>query len=227
MKRILGSMWLLLVIANVGFAQSPFQNLDFETFVPLSPSEPFFGTLPGWGRSSFITHAGLNSRNYLTNDFALAGDISIILETGYVTDPNNGELLDPLMPEAPGISQTGVVPDNSRSIRLLADTDPVRDFNTIWAVTLGGSQIALMEISPGEFGGDFSPSLAGTTQTLSIRMIPPDGDEPVFNLATFDNISFSAQAVSSVPEPSSTLVLIAGLLGLASQRRKKPLLSQR
>jgi len=247
MNRFLFSLCLLLTTTSIGLAQTPFQNLDFEGFtlnpsLPVFPNPPPTAQLTGWGISNigFASNLGLGPEVFLdtnapiigaANGSPLAGITSIVLGTGFET-LSDGTLVSPTTPEDIGISQTGFVPATSRSIQILASQAPIQQFVdlanpngiplTLWTLSLGGNDIQLTETSPGQWAGNIVPSLAGTSQELAIDInsnfvsLEAGGFQ---QQVSFDNISFSSQVVG-VPEPSSTLVLVTGLLGLVSRRRR-------
>jgi hypothetical protein len=108
------------------------------------------------------------------------------------------------------ISQTGLVPSGTMSLRL----DAYAFYN--FEVTLGGQTINMIPLQTFSnytlYAGDIS-SFAGNVETLSL-IAPPTG-EP--NGVEFDNIQFSP---SAVPEPSSFVLFAVGGLFLAWRHRK-------
>ncbi len=176
MNSIIASLYVLLGIASFSFAQAPFQNLDFETVIgDRLPGEEFpsEGEFPGWGYFSPVEHTGYGPQKILrinSND-AIAGRYSITMFAGLAFDYYNGLLAEPLTVSPASISQTGVVPSDSRSISIQASSPP-----GIWSLSLGGTEIELAQISSERWAGNFPRSLAGTSPTLSIVMHPELGD---------------------------------------------------
>jgi len=244
MKRFFVSLCLLLTTASFSSAQTAFQNLDFESFfllptLPIFPNPPPVAELPGWDITiGFISNDSLAPDRFLNttapvNGLPLAGSTSVVLGPG-VDSPT-------FIPQNIGISQTGFVPTTSRSIQLLSSAPPIQEvldfgagnpagtptgvFETLWSLSLGGDDILLTEISPGQWAGEIDPNLAGSVELLAIDINSSfaDFESPQFQqLVSFDNISFSSEAVG-VPEPNSTLLVVTGLFVFVS-RRRRPLL---
>lgn len=222
MKRtftIFKATCLLCVLCQTSFAQSAFQNLNFElanvpTLPPgrleglVSTSDGMLGwaTFVGTNQATSILH----NQEYLdtasvsilgpgfTNGPIFQGQYTAALEAG--PDPNSGTVFDRV---SATIAQTGMVPNGSRSIRITTDT-----FTTGLQILLAGS---LVPVSDFEFGngykivaGDIS-SFAGSNAELQITALPVPFFNG-FNGIHLDNIVFSPQ-----PVPESSTFLLIGI----------------
>ena len=195
----------VLRVASQGFA-----NLDFERARVLV-NDPAFGALdwnvaaPGWGHSSGsdtsivyyrAPHVGVSQYYLLVDSLSfsgslLAGRYSLAFAGGHLSS------VDPDSPWVQAyISQTGVIPGDAQSIRLLA-TGP-------FGVFVGGTPIAMQSLGGNAYAGDIS-AFAGSSAEFRIVNTSPTVQVPV----VADDITFSPVAV---PEPS-TVVLIGAALG--------------
>ena len=209
-----------------------FINLDFEQ-ASIQPvyDDGFFATLewdlaaPGWGHSevpdaAYVsyrnTHLGTGQRYLLVDSQspspqtglgALEGTYSFYLAGGGVTPPGGGET------EYVNayLTQTGTVPSDARSIRLLAQG--------VCRVFLNGSEVSLISLGGDSYGGDVS-AFAGSAAELKIMDASRPIAEEIFVGVTVDGIEFSPIAV---PEPSAmALSCLAGLvLGTVAFRRTR------
>jgi len=192
---------LSCLIPQQTFAQNEFVNLDFETFIP-GEFGPDFGTLPGWGSGSLIPHAGLAPLDVLSENREVdpvTGVYSYVLASGLQTDGGGNPLSNALV--GIGISQTGLVPVGSVSLRLYASLIS----QETWSVTLGGEELLITEIGPNEYGANYPADFAGTVRRLSIRT---EGDFTIDDFyqggysppsLLIDNITFSSQPVEFPP----------------------------
>jgi len=192
---------LSCLIPQHSFAQNEFVNLDFETFIP-GAFDPYFGTLPGWGSAGLIGHVGLAPDQVLLRNNPqnpITGVYSYSLISGLETDgggnPTGGT-------RGTGISQTGLVPVGSVSLRLHAFSRSQEN----WSATLGGEELLFTEIAPNEYGANYPANFAGTVRRLSIRTVddfPFDLDDVYLDFSPprlgLDNITFSSQPVEFPP----------------------------
>ena len=186
---------LSCLIPQHSFAQNEFVNLDFETFIP-GEFGPDFGTLPGWGGGSLIPHAGLAPLDFLFENREVdpvTGVYSYLLASGFRIDDSGNPLSNALF--GASISQTGLVPAGSVSLRLYASESPEN-----WGVSLSTQELLFTEVGPNEYGANFPANFAGTTRRLGIGT---NGgfynSDDLFSFShitiAFDNITFSSQPV--------------------------------
>lgn len=210
------------ILAGVALCASgqAFVNLNFEN-ATVVPTEPIYGFLnwnlaaPGWnhsagGDTSIVyygnEHLGL-SQYYLLMDATspgyapgtqLAGTYSLAFASGLQSAG------DPASPWVNAyISQTGMVPAGTLSLRMLA-TGPFQ-------VLVGGTSIAMYSLGGNSYGGDisgFSGSIAEVRIVNTATM--------VHTPTVADNIAFSPVAV---PEPSSIALMALGV-ALVIQRTR-------
>ena len=211
-------MLIFLAFAQATFAQGSFQNLDFEAAVRTPVSPGFISAadaLPYWTvrlddtASTFVwdspgldaTMVVLISGNTL-NYPPIQGSYSV--EIG-------ANSFDPAYTTA-SISQTGLIPEGTSSIQLLARNFYVSGSVSSLFATLNGSPVALIPVSTSggvtTVVGDIS-AFAGSSAELAFK---------VSNSAfVLDSISFSSQAV---PEPSALSLIGLGLFGLGWHWRR-------
>ena len=220
---------LALLSPQTLFGQiNEFRNLDFEESL-FDLNDPSSGSsdaevLPGWSFSgsyntSFVgPHISGLPQRYLGG---VAGDYSVILEAGCSDEVCATGV------EGVTIFQSGLVPGDTRSIRLWASDGP-NPFEGVnaWNLSLGGFDLNLIEIGNGEWGADIPQSIAGQVRQLGIS-VDSDYEGPNFSFGfgfypsvEFDDIRFSPAAIS-VPEPSAgfLLALSAVSVGLRRSRR--------
>jgi hypothetical protein len=189
-------------------AQS-FQDLDFEqAVITPDPSSPYYpygvfasDAIPGWTAVGFISPTDILYNDFSTGATSVSlfspgmdGSFSISLYGG-VEGPAGGA----------SISQTGLVPAGSASIRFIAKGSPI--FAGPLLVSLSGQNIPITAISTGPnfttYAGDVS-AFAGQAELLAFTT--PQG---INNAWSLDDIQFS---VSPVPEPGTlTLFVVCGL----------------
>lgn len=216
----------VVTFSGASVLAAPFANLNFEDAV--IPGDP----LPSWsvnnlgpiynlacvGSSCVSVH---DSGSILADpDIPLEGAYSVFLQGG--TSGDSGAL--PLIEAS--ITQSGDVPANAKSIRLLStvdqNPDPITSYQNI-QVSLDGSLVPLVLLNQtGDvvtLGGNIG-SFAGATAELEIATITPQQNGPEL-WAWVDAVSFSDVAV---PEPaSSTAALLACfLLVVGSLRKRRP-----
>ncbi len=203
-----------LCIGAAACGQSTFQNLDFEQAVvqPL-PSDNILLewslAVPGWSSAtSFVYyregHLGVGPLYLLMDPTSpvwapgtqLAGQYSLAFTSGYAGNNPSGPWVNV------GIAQSGVVPNSSRSIRLLAHgtfaaTGPFQVF-------LGAVEIPMFSLGGNSYGGDIS-GFAG--DFVNLRIVNSAGVGHLGEGVVVDNILFSPEVI---PEPSTL-----GLLGLS------------
>jgi PEP-CTERM motif len=216
-KVLLASGFWIAAAISPAHAQS-FANLNFESATVVS-NNPAFGfldwslALPSWSHSAgpdtgavyySSTHVGLTPWFLLVSansrpDSLLQGNFSVSFANGFGNSNGTGPLLGSYL------SQTGLVPANTQSIRLQAK-GPV-------AVSLGGINIPLVPLGGNEFGANVS-SFAGSITELKLLNASTTSQDPV----VFDNIRFSNVAV--VPEPAGAWLMGAGLLAVMWRRRR-------
>ena len=244
-----GSRWtaltaacLVTLIAADAVRGQAFQNLDFESsIVEPNPSGLNVRAL-GWNfsgedrgptadRLRLGLHIGTVPLQRMATDLAsgprpgpppIQGHFSVIM--GPQTFPEPTALF-------PWMEQTGQIPSNARSIRLMGDQDPLIMDNgpspVGWHLTLGGTEIPLIKLPNGILSGDVS-SLAGTLNTLRIAIDPMyyrdvgGGAKLRVPHFFFDAIRFSPLHYTVVPEPvSSVLALIClAAYGMRSRQRR-------
>jgi hypothetical protein len=218
MKSLVTTALLAALWAQPAQAQS-FQNLNFES-ATVSLNNPVFGFLdwslaaPGWNHSAGddtstvyyrLTHAAPTQWYLLVDSVSrpenlLAGRYSMSFVSGF-------NQANPSLPSTAWVnayvSQTGLVPANTRSINLLA-TGPIELY-------AGGNRVPLVSMGGNLFAGDIS-SFAGATTELKFL----NSSRTLGEAVVLDNIQFSTVAL--VPEPSMWMLLGAGSLYLLLRR---------
>jgi hypothetical protein len=210
----LASLVATLAVSAAAHGQV-FTNLDFEA-ASTAGSTPPFGFLPwssaapGWTGSSKdpifygITHVGTPQWFLLVDSAtqpggALSGNYSIRFASGYESS----------LPGAPWVnaflSQSGIVPANAQSLRLLA-SGPLE-------IRVNGNVTPLVPFGDQSFAVDIS-AYAGSL--AEIRFINPSMQ--FFHSVTIDSISFSAAAV---PELSPLMLWCLGLSAVFSICRQR------
>jgi hypothetical protein len=216
-NRVQGLLWCTALVGGCvhGSAQS-FRNLDFEAAgsqtipanaVWLSWSLAATGWQHAPGADTFFVYHNPPATN-LTQAYSLvdssssqwkplAGNFSLALSSGYYS------LAQPNANWVPAeVSQSGVVPNDAVSFRLLAEGD--------FQVYINSTRIEMSNLGGNLFGGDVT-SFAGQLVNLEIVSASTRLHDPVL----IDNLSFSTQAV---PEPSILAVLGLGLAAMFAGR---------
>ena len=217
-KAILSIFLIGLNYDQVVLGQGFFQNLDFESanvsgYAPRSPV-PISAALPGWSVTSpgyvYVTYDGASLGGAAVSvcdaNFYAYGSASPVL------DGNFSAFLFGGRDSSTTISQTGLVPSNSRSLEMLVGSGWP---NLYFSVSLGGQAIQMIPMESFSdcklYCGDIS-SLAGEVETLSLTAlaIPPLPNITPPSWFQVDDIMFSPQPV---PEPTATnWALFFGLL---------------
>ena len=200
-----------------------FVNLDFES-ATVQVNHPIYGFLdwrlavPGWSHSDGQdtqvvyygeTHLGITQCFLLVDSLspvwspgAMEGEYSLFLMSGAYSYYGGGWA-------NAFITQTGLIPADTRSVRLLA--------TGIFRLYLNNNEIPMVSLGGSAYGGDVS-AYAGAVAELKIlnaaRPIPTEVSVPVFA----DAIQFSTIAI---PEPSSLALLGAGGSALWAARRRR------
>jgi hypothetical protein len=220
LKIQLFAVALLTTLSIETVGQGTFQNLDFENGAFVSaptPGNPFavewVPAMPGWtgflgtNQQSVISHNALSLS--LANitiqgpDYPSAnlfhGQYYVVLQGGL--DPNTGQGL-----VGSAIAQTGTIPSNAQSIRLLSNNP----FSLGFSLLFGGNPIPLFNVGTAGngrpiWGGDIL-SFAGQTGELRFQ-----------GAGYLDYIQFSNQPI---PEPSALPLFGLGMLIFSSRLRR-------
>ncbi len=128
----------------------------------------------------------------------------------------------------PWMEQTGRVPADAQSIRLAGQLDPLNlgaPSRRGWHLTLGGTEIPLIELPGGVLSGDVT-ALAGMTVPLRItidqsyyRDLGFGGKQRTNFL--FDAIRFSPLQFTEVAEPAGGVMMMLGLTAHALSSRRR------
>jgi len=209
---------LALAVPACAFAQSPFQNLDFEeaTFIPSPPSPPhtvsLAAALPGWtgylGTNS-VQWAYHNTKSLSGAGISIYGP-ELFLHGQYSVQLKYGS--DPFgLREAvdAAIAQSGTIPGNARSIRFYTTGPYLSGVRVFFAGTL----IPIFNLGSAPdtsypsyiWGGDIT-AFANRSGELRFR-----------GSAYLDNIQFSDEPI---PEPGALAVAGLGAVLLALSRHK-------
>jgi hypothetical protein len=203
---------IVLLVAEHGYSQGTFVNLNFENPIPpLNPdadfSVPIANALPGW-----VGYIGTNQTDRVVYNTISLGEAAISLQSATSShQPIEGNYsvilqgqFNPLnLPSltSAGIAQTGQIPVGSQSLRFYSGSEYVQ-------ATFAGQNIPLVQLDiTGSYltlGGDIS-GIAGQTGELKFTL--PSGAFS-YNIPYVDNIQFSNQLI---PEPS-----VFGLFGLGA-----------
>ena len=219
--KVYGLSFLCLLATTSLVSAQAFVNLDFEdaVIVPGGPKNMFVNAeqaLPGWTvrtGSHVIDYTGYNGATPITvfSEPLLMGP-EVIGSGGPPWLPIiQGEYTFYMVTYLPyedyngvSISQTGLVPADALSIRLLALTS---DLNAPYSVSLGGLEIPMTAVSTSgditELAGDISV-FAGSIGELTITCSLIEDEYHQFG---FDAITFSPEVV---PEPATMLLLAFG-----------------
>jgi hypothetical protein len=216
---------LFLIVVSYGqptHAQGAFQNLDFESakvagYTPGGGGISVSAAFPGWS----VTSPGYTPVFYdgesvggaaisiwdsnITTVYPYPGSRFTVLDDNFSAILFGGEF-------GPAtLSQTGLVPTDSRSLQMLVGTG---FYDVYFSVSLGGHTIQMIPLASFSnctlYGGDIS-SLAGQLETLSLTALTPPS--PIIPPSYFevDDIEFSPE---SVPEPTATGLFALGLFFL-------------
>ena len=200
---------LLAGVLPSGIA-AEFQNLDFEqAMVPPTPDGAFGGPVdpalafPGWTMGT----DGTAIHNVTIYNTLTLGSVAQVLVgpnfpngIGYTALEGSYSALLQFGPSpvfgTPALSQTGLVPADARFITFLAPT-----IHNDARVTLDGIVILLFPLGDGRLAADVS-AFAGREANLMFSTTSYNG-----NWLYFDDIRFSP-----VPEPSTTVLLVIGVV---------------
>jgi hypothetical protein len=220
---ILGLIGFALCAGGQGFLNSNFENAIVQIHDPTYGFLDWNLAVPGWthsnGSDTSIVyyrseHLGV-SQYYLLMDSTspfyapgtqLAGNYSLAFASGYTNSSGMPGASDNPWVNA-FIAQTGLVPTNAQSLRMLA-TGPFR-------VLVGGVEVPMVSLGGNAYGGNMS-GFAGTLAELRIMNISPVGN--VHNPTIVDNILFSS---SPVPEPTFLSLVAVGVVSLYLTRRRR------
>lgn len=229
MRRwIVCSIALFLICTSGLWAQSAFQNLDFESAnVAPIPAGQYGGLVPITNAIPFWTgYLGTNQwtqvlQNNLTLGQAsiglygpvspagviLQGQYTVVLQAGF--NPFDG--LQSFV--GASLAQVGLVPANANSILL-----DVVTWGTNFTLSFAGQGISLSPVGSGPnytvYGGNIAP-FSGQAGELKLTILPTVDDPE--NSAFVDAISFSTQPI---PEPSALSLLLAGITALILWHRR-------
>ena len=214
------TIWFVPILFAISArGQGTFQNLDFEAaqLIP-APGGPsgavrFDAAFPGWTGYIGNQQATTTIPNGLPISFTydpfivlntdsmrtiFQGHYMVTISGGYGYNPSPTPSWTPA-----SIAQTGTIPGDAKSIRLLTNQPDVPGAG-IGLVFLDGLAVPLYHLGSranGEvWGGDIS-SFAG--QTRELRLFG--------GWTEFDDITFSS---SAIPEPSSAGLVLVGMAGL-------------
>jgi len=225
--------WCIGLVLIMGPLAHAFENLDFESAMPVITGDPDFDifqltadVLPYWsplgtafGPTVFTDvyfnggHLGLDPPIFNVFDDSAVG--------GFSPDPIEGDysLQIYTLGDAPELYQTGLVPSFSKSIRFTGDIiDVSANFGLTEAgsfdLYLGGTKLSLQELGPNgnykEYGANIPSSLANTVSELRFTM------GSLLDVR-IDDIRFSPLAV---PEPSTFLLCSCGAAAVVGRRRR-------
>ncbi|MHB1034539.1 MAG: PEP-CTERM sorting domain-containing protein [Pirellulales bacterium] len=198
----------------------PFRNLDFEASEVFQTSPSAIAPWTAHIGSEYdpggvpLNTIALDSANLTLIDASnrgwqqIEGRYSLLLQGGWwETSMTEWGYRDA------SISQTGDVPADAQSIRMLVRVWP----GSLWTVSLDGNNVPMFPLKgfggdTWEYGGDVR-SYAGLTSRLVLST-----SANWENSTLFDAIAFSAEPV---PEPSSIVLAAVGLAGLLACRRKR------
>jgi len=234
---------LLLAACNPSnVSAQAFVNLDFETVVLASdPMPPAFGSVisvPGWTFSEhnppqFEPNLSSQPQQFLiTDNFGLPpsyigapfeGHYSVGFVEGYYAPDNT--------PIGPSVSQTGLIPAGTKSVRFAGGGGYLGGNESLWIVSINGTPVPITRFADGTIFGTYPnytgilsadiSAFAGTTATLKFALDPthniPIG--PLETSGVLDAIRFSPLEYTEVPEPTS---IILALLSLALFALKSP-----
>ncbi|MHB1033501.1 MAG: PEP-CTERM sorting domain-containing protein [Pirellulales bacterium] len=220
MRQVLRVSMVAFVCVSLGTARAyaaPFRNLDFEASEvrEWQPSliTPWMADLTPDYRPEGVplNEVALDSVNISLIDSTSRGMKPI--EGGYSLMLQGGlsNFLGAIVYRDASISQTGDVPANAQSLRVLVH----RTLGSFWQVSLDGSDIPMFPLKEigqdvWEYGGDIR-SFAGSTSQLVLGT-----REHWENTTLFDAITFSPEPV---PEPASIILAILGFAGLVALGR--------
>jgi hypothetical protein len=226
-----------LITADAARGQA-FQNLDFESSI-IEPNPSGLNVrAPGW---NFSGEDQGPTADRLRHGIHI-GDVPLQrIATDLVASPRPGPppiqghfsiYMGPApyrdwAPLFPWMEQTGQIPSDARSIRLLGKLDPFGLRQTDpsragWHLTLGGTEIPLVELPGGLVSGDVT-AFAGTTATLRIAMDDTYMHELIGRTNfMFDALRFSPLHYTVVPEPGSSVAALIGMsaYGMRSRHRR-------
>jgi hypothetical protein len=213
-------LWAFILATLNASAQGTFQNLNFEAAnipngTPARSFVPVASALPGWN-AYFTSGTGVKTFDtQVAYDGISLGGVAIS-----VNDTNAGLGFVPFQGKysaflfggqnlSASISQTGLVPSNTKSLQL-----EIYSSGTPFIVLLGGQAINMIPLGtvslptfPNSFTlyrGDIS-SFAGQVAELSFTQPPPPGTPP--SSLFLDSIVFSP---SPVPEPDTHAIFLCG-----------------
>ncbi len=197
--------------------QGTFRNLDFElaNLPILAPGQYMIvsdaDALPGW-----TAYLGTDLQTTILYNAQTLGDASVsILGPNYQAGPTlQGDFMAFLAAgrghSITSLRQTGVVPNDAQSLRVVIASDPTENFE----FSLNGVALSMVPLAVGPsatlYGADVS-TFAGQSSLLNISAyLSPSA--PTFFGFRLDDIRFSNQPI---PEPSvfGLLALSAFLLG--------------
>jgi hypothetical protein len=222
---VVSGMILLSVSAR---AQTPFQNLDFESAqVPdvLDFSHifaPFSQALPGWVGyfgTNPVSQAVVNTVSLGTYNISILGHNTspgLTLLDGNWSAVIQAGSVPPAPPLSATLAQTGFIPAGTLSLQMRVGEIGQTDINDM-VVTLGGQAITMRHLPSGFYAGDIS-QFAGQTAELRITVLPaPLQSNSSLEL---DDIVFSPQPV---PEPTTiTALALMALIARMGHERMRP-----
>lgn len=217
MKHLLRILVLAASVATSADGQA-FTNLDFEAAI-VAPANPPFGFLdwnlaaPGWSHSSGAdsgivyyggTHLGLTQWFLLTDSATqpggvLSGTYSMRFASGHESNSESAPWVNAYL------SQTGVIPNDAKSLTLLA--------NGPLGLSINGTSIPLVSLGGPSFAADVS-SYSGSAVEIRFTNVSLQ----IFDAVSIDNIGFST---SPVPEPATWILFCMGAVVAPVCRRAR------
>ena len=226
----------IILLSISARAQTPFQNLDFESaqvpdvYNPQNLFAPWPLALPGW-----TGYFGTNTVGQAVVNTVSLGkyNISVLGHNAAVFGPIDGNWsaviqagFEPFQPALSAtLAQTGFVPPGTLSLQMKVRPNLPSDVNNM-LVTLGGQPITMLPLATDTnyaattlFGGNISP-FAGQTAELRITVlsIPPGANSTL----ELDSIVFSP---APVPEPAIPTITLLALIALVTRSRLRACLN--